>query len=945
MKKFLAAALALCMMLPAAPVHAADPKAATTEAETSVSHAVADYTGDGTVIAVVAAGFTAEHPVFAEDPPVGALTATDVDHVLPGAYYSQKLPAVWDFADNDADVSSVSIIGTAVASLAAGRFTGAGDTKNEDGTVTHESSFAGAAPDAQLLLFKAAPDSAASQLDSTAAAAAIRAAVHLSADVIVLETSSLTWSETLAEAITLAHESGIPILTGAGDRTLAYSDEDLPVTVTDRGTLTDWASVAGITVIGAAADPYDGVSEFLLRQAEAEDESISYTDTCSDYFGEPFAALMDGQELPLIAVPGYGAAEDYENIDVTGAVAVIARGEISFSEKASFAAEAGAVAMIVIDDGSGVSRMSLDTAPIPGVMISAEDGARVTETLERGEAFMAFSPVQAGAASFSANGITDDLSATVAFLCAGQRVTAAIPTSTTLNAQYARVSGTLYAAAAAAGYVARAVQFCRAAEIPADNALSLAASSAQTLHSENGNPLSPRTAGYGIVSARGSYATTVICNEENTAVSVDSSTIGITYLNLRLTNTTDEKKTYRLTLRLFGEEYSESEDGTDARLTGENIALSGARAYIGDSSHNLAAKDAYATVIVEAGETIDFTMRVSIPEALLRQMNATFWNGFFVDGAVVLTADTEEITHPFSFFYGNWESASLADATVYDEYDPILAASYLAVRTFDKTENENGLVLPLGAITPYRADSAYDETYNLINPASLRYGWVELSLVALRDIDSVEIHFFDEQRHEIFTKTVHGVEKSLSGGHTVIPLWNFIAEDNEEYLFPDGTYTCEICLKSSFGQYRDAVQFMGFSITVDTISPRVSGFSLYRAGETILLDVTATDNTALMTISAYDSAFTFPESEEGTSLTDQTAATCTFDVTQYDGRSPLYMEVTDRSGNYAVIRLSADQFNELLAAYDEAHADAANEENEETEENDEDAESDEEIAA
>jgi len=131
-------ALTASILLPSA--------AAQAPSDGNISRRAADYSGKGSVIAVIAAGFDAAHPVFTEAPPSPAITKETAESVLPGAYRSEKLPAVWDFACGDSDVAHNSHRGTAAASLAAGRYTGAGDTVHEDGSVTHENSFTGAAP-------------------------------------------------------------------------------------------------------------------------------------------------------------------------------------------------------------------------------------------------------------------------------------------------------------------------------------------------------------------------------------------------------------------------------------------------------------------------------------------------------------------------------------------------------------------------------------------------------------------------------------------------------------------------------------------------------------------------------------------------------------------------------------------------------------------------------
>ena len=77
------------------------------------------------------------------------------------------------------------------------------------------------------------------------------------------------------------------------------------------------------------------------------------------------AFLMEGSPDvpalgPLVSVPGIGTAEDFASVNAEGAVAVVARGELTFSEKQRNAEEAGAVALLIVNLGGAafVGRLS-----------------------------------------------------------------------------------------------------------------------------------------------------------------------------------------------------------------------------------------------------------------------------------------------------------------------------------------------------------------------------------------------------------------------------------------------------------------------------------------------------------------------------------------------------------------------------------------------------------
>ena len=879
-------------------------------ARETLSRSVADYTGAGSVIAVVGAGFAADHPVFAEAPPTPALTKDKVEQLLPGAYVSEKLAAVWDYADKDADVQNSSYVGTAAASLAAGRYTGKGDIIEEDNTVIHDASFAGSAPDAQLLLFKAAADYSV-RIQPAAAAEAIRDAVLLGADAIWLDTEGLTRSDALLHSLEQAEKAGIPVLVGAGDVSAkTYTPKLYPITYTDRGTLTEWASAAGVFAVGAAADPYLNVTSFTLSN-KGETADIPYTDSCPDYFGTSFASLTAGTPLRLVAVPGVGLPADYENIDAAGAVAVVLRGEIPFTEKALYASEAGAVALIVADNGSGLSRMALEGSPIPAVMVDTDTGALL---LSLTEAEFSVPAAQPSRASFSAAGISEDLRSCPAFLCEAQRITAAIPAAANdENSLYATLSGTAYAAASGAGYIARAAEYSRAAGLKNTDALALALSSAQQITDEEGDMLSPREAGCGLLSANGFYGLSALSASDGSTVSLPGDLLySSAVLSLRMTNTTAQRQRYTVTVSMFSESTTEGEDGT-ALLTGTLEPLTESRAYMGDSYVNICQSSSAGNagvISLDPGETAEFTVRVTVTSEARRALLAEFWNGFFADGAVTVTdAAGDSVHHPFSLFYGEWDSSPLCDVTIYDGDAPTLYESRLYVHRFDEDGQES--MLPLGAVNPYTSMTEFHEEYNLVNPAFLRYGWVELELYALRDIDHIDITFYDAERHTLIHRTAPGIQKYLTGGAASIPLWDFIAMDEPDYLFPDGDYSCEIRLSSSFGDAGDAVQYLGFTFRVDSEKPQVKDVQVYTENGLIYLTAEVEDNEALLDIAVYDTVFSYGVSSRA-SIAGEKNASVTFDVSRYDALGPLYIEVTDRTGSYSTIRLSPEKFEEML---------------------------------
>jgi aminopeptidase YwaD len=83
---------------------------------------------------------------------------------------------------------------------------------------------------------------------------------------------------------------------------------------------------------------------------------------------------------------GLGRPSDYEGRQVTGAVALVERGSITFGDKAANAAARGAVAVVIYNNQPEGFMAGVLPQPsrIPAVMISREDGLRMVEAAQQG---------------------------------------------------------------------------------------------------------------------------------------------------------------------------------------------------------------------------------------------------------------------------------------------------------------------------------------------------------------------------------------------------------------------------------------------------------------------------------------------------------------------------------------------------------------------------------
>jgi aminopeptidase YwaD len=94
---------------------------------------------------------------------------------------------------------------------------------------------------------------------------------------------------------------------------------------------------------------------------------------------------VSGEATGDLLAAGIGRPEDFPAESMAGEVALVERGELTFSDKVANAAAAGAAAVIVYNNEEGPFRGDLgEESAIPAVGISQEDGRRLLDLLAQG---------------------------------------------------------------------------------------------------------------------------------------------------------------------------------------------------------------------------------------------------------------------------------------------------------------------------------------------------------------------------------------------------------------------------------------------------------------------------------------------------------------------------------------------------------------------------------
>jgi hypothetical protein len=370
-------------------------------------------------------------------------------------------------------------------------------------------------------------------------------------------------------------------------------------------------------------------------------------------------------------------------------------------------------------------------------------------------------------------------------------------------------------------------------------------------------------------------------------------------------NRGNTEKKYTLTAAVYSDSFTKKE-GIPTR-DGKSEILSAA-VYLGDDVKNIheSAEDRKnVTLTLGPGEEKSLDVKVNLSQAQKKSMDAVFENGFFADGFLILTEEGgETISHPFTAFFGEWSKSPLVDSLVYDADPAVLAKSYLTFRP--DRDNDHFI----GAKNPASVGfDVYDPTYNILNADGDNTLYLHLSV--LRKIDSLRVRIFDAGGRCVYEREDRDLSWQTRKTHAV-PLWNFVAEDNGEYIFPEGEYECEIRLKSSFGKLGSTENVMNFKVTLDRDRPDVVSYSIAREkGGRLTLRVTATDDRALGILYAYDGGFSYLPEGGMYAFSGEKTAYAVIDLSQYDYLDPLYIEVSDYAGHSRVIRIPSETIKAL----------------------------------
>ena len=490
------------------------------------------YTGKGMTIAIIDSGLDTDHPNFAALPQdalngnsmtesqlsglVAGLNAAEMYTGLLTAenlYRSTKVPFAFNYGDMGLDVDHTGPYanehGTHVAGIAA-----ANQVEGSD--------VVGVAPDAQIAVMKVMDRDG--YIYTSYWLAALEDALKLGCDMVNMSLGSpsgFTTSDDLTnEILGRVKSTGTVLCISAGNETTAgYGNAfGLNANLTtnpDNGVLGSPGSYANAMSV-ASVENVSVISDYI---SVGGSYNITYVDASNGQ--NPLFKTLAGQAYQVVAVPGTGTPEEFGEVNVEGKIALVQRGNISFTEKCENAKTAGAVACLVYNNEPGVIRMDLNGSKvdIPCASITMLSGAYILEqlaqnpnlTLEAGaEAGVVPSETAYQMSDFSSWGVTPSLTLEPDITAPGGNIY-----STVDGGGYGVMSGTSMASPNLAGISALVKEYATSADGLgyADgaevNALvrALLMSTSVPLEHPDGLYYSPRNQGSGLANAYNAVTT------------------------------------------------------------------------------------------------------------------------------------------------------------------------------------------------------------------------------------------------------------------------------------------------------------------------------------------------------------------------------------------------------------------------------------------------------
>ena len=890
--------------------------------------------GQGKKIAIIDDGLDLKHEAFKQiDKNSISMTKGDVADILKknelhaeeladisvdDVYYNEKVPFQFDYADHDANVCPeedyIDILshGTHVVGIAAGY------KESEDGVIE----FSGVAPQAQLMIMKVYSKTEDAYTEDILAA--LEDCYTLNVDTINLSSgidAGFTDDESPYNIALEGLETvGIDVIFAGGNSTDSATSvteygQALP-TNPDRGIVNAMSTSNNVTSIASIDNDYKLMPVISLKTDEKE-IFMNYKD--SDILIKTL--VEDGEESAsyFYEKVGLGKVDDFEKAIKSGKtfenkIAVIKRGEISFTEKVANAAANGAIGVViynnVIDDDFEIG---VENQTIPACMITLKDGETLEDNINNEDARIIvyknqkYLPDVSGGkpSDFTSMGCTPDLKLKPEISTPGGNIYSTVPSAeSNVHNTYGMMSGTSMATPNYSGVSTLLRQYLEKnnsniSKVESKKLISkiLMSTATPVIDDKNQAYYSPRIQGAGVANVENAIDANAYLSVSDEKVNEkpkielgdDPEKTGVYQLNFEVYNTSNETQRYTIDTTVLM-------DGID-EIEGEN--------YISKTAYPLNKDE----VIIEAPEKVEVkgssSTKVSVTLRLTeagKKRYEVFENGDFIEGFVQLKNQDNEttLTIPYLGFYGNWAQAPILDEATW------LNGKTVEIYPLEMyTENE-GNDIYLGRNLYLENQEKYDENTLSISPNNDGY-MDEISKVyfgQFRNAKKITYQVKNEQGNVVFQEETHYIRKTIYDSEIdmVLPfnadpdkcVSPFTGRDENGKVLPDGEYTYKIKATIDYKTSKgNTLDHYDIKFTIDTKKPSINQVHVEKNDDKYTLLATIQDENSLMGYRILD--------EDGKVLDqvaygDERKGTIQYDASEYVGKT-LTIETQDYACN------------------------------------------------
>ena len=805
------------------------------------------YKGEGTVVSIIDTGIDPNHKdLRLSDDSKAKLTKDKVNAFTKetgyGRYFTDKVPYGHNYSDNNDNITDDNPSeqhGMHVAGIVAANGTAANSVN----------SVVGVAPEAQLLAMKAFSNSDSSaSTDSTSIIGAIDDSAKLGADVLNMSLGSVSGQQNEDDpevaAVERATKKGTAAVISAGNSGTSnsetegvnkayYGNPDME-TLGSPGTARSATTVASAentkaTTDGVTITSADGKTTIVNPEATQLSEG-----TDRAFFNDKKFYVVKDKNGKL----GTGAAKQYPSA-VKGKIAIVKRGDLTFTDKQKYAQEAGAAGLIIVNNKPGdMTGMSL-TAGFPTAGLSASAGEELVKYVEThpDEALKVSIVVQALNNSarqtdlmsdFTSYGPASNLAFKPDISAPGGHIW-----STQNNNGYTNMSGTSMASPFIAGTQALVSQTMndkngafyttyqkmspeeRTAFI---KTLEMNTASIQPDISHDNVIVSPRRQGAGFINAQATIQalaknpSTVVSSDGYPGVELKSFKNRNLKFQVKFTNRTNKPLTYKLENNgKDSDVYTSATDGSavlyDKKIDGASIKASG-------------------DVVVPANSTKELTLTLTLP--------ANFNENQYVEGFLTFNgSDSSQLRLPYMGFFGDWASSDLpifASLNDPDVFQPDNNMFGTLVTVGNSADNTNP-----GLSRDASGNLRFDPSkFAISNAKNAQYKWFKPTYYLYRNANNVKIQILDKNGKVIntlaslsnATKTYYESQEQSYTYFNDAPSWDgtyFDQQANKTVNAPDGNYTYRI---SATVNGTNTEQHYDIPVKVDSVAPVVKNLKL-----------------------------------------------------------------------------------------------------------------------